>query len=213
MSKTNKVIKIFQLKAQKNSNNGTLKETGYIFKDDDFNDEPLEINGSSIVKLQEHISVKFSKSNLTSEYMLTNKKLPVMCASVMYQKPFVTGTLMNLVVYFEITDDTTQIKSFMQLLNTSLNGTYTTEISLDKEKDVLAMPKFTGYHNTAENIVLLLKTEIMESIINEQLNKRDEERRERLGTPGNFTIPVVKYNFDDLVKRYDSGEKLEDIMK
>ena len=144
MSKTNKVIKIFQLKAQKNSNKGTLKETGYIFKDDDFNDEPLDIgdNGSGIVKIQETISVKFSKSNLTGEYMLTNKKLPVMCASVMYQKPFVTGSLMNLVVYFDITDNTREIKSFNQLLNTELNGTFTTEISIDKEKDILAMPKF-----------------------------------------------------------------------
>ena len=74
------------------------------------------------------------------------------------------------------------------------------------------MPQFTTYEETAEDICKLLKTDIMLEIIKDQMEKRDEERRKKFGTPSDFCVPKVTYKFDDVVKKYDSGMSVKDIM-
>jgi hypothetical protein len=197
-----------------NKNKGMIKQIGFITDPKDFKDEEFEIvdqDNKEMTKINDYINIKFKKSSITDAYIQKNNKLPVMYASVIYSKPFLTGVLMEMVVYFEF--DTKKIKSAKQLLETEIKGKFVTEISINNSIETLRMENFTTYEETAKDMCKLLKTDVMIEIINELMKERDEERRKKFGSPADFKIPKVTYKFDDVVKKYEEGMNIDEILK
>jgi hypothetical protein len=205
---------VFQVKALKDTNKINLKVSGYVEQGDDFDDEKIDVvkdimNGDEkSIEIIEYVTVKFNKPNITDAFIVSNKKLPVLYASVVYNKPMVMGVLFNITIFFEITGDTMTIKSIDQLLSMEIEGKFTVEILLDEKKEVIPMDKFSGYPETIKNIISLLKTESMIEIVKSQLKKRDEERIARLGSIANFKPPVPKYNLSELADKYEFGDDI-----
>ena len=52
----------------------------------------------------------------------------------------------------------------------------------------------------------------MKNIINLELKKRDEERKERFGEIIEKKPNDPKYNFNELVEKYENGENIEMIL-
>ena len=206
-------VYIYQTRGIKDTTTAQLKCIGYIAPDQDFKDEPMDYKGKTLSLYDNSVSIKFYRSNINQGYMLNNKKLPIMYASVTYNKPLVTGHLFNIHIMFEITSDTSQIKTVTQLLSTPLTGKYYIEIDIDDKKDTIDIVEFAGYKETADNLMAILSSDSMIDIIKQQLKKRDEERIKKWGSPADYKVSVPKYNFGDLVKRYEKGENIEEIIK
>lgn len=202
-------IFLFQVKGLKDTSKAMIKAIGYADETSEHVDERMDVvkdimNGDEkSVEIIDNVTIKFNKPNITQTFILANKKLPVMYASVVYNKPLVTGVLFNITMFFEITSDTQKIKSFDQLLQTELEGKFTTNILMDDKAEVIEMDKFSGYPKTVKNIINILKSESMVEIVKAQLKKRDEERIARLGSLADFKPSIPKYNISELANKED----------
>lgn len=213
---TKRRVNVFQVKAITNSNNAKIIHSGYITDGDRFADELIDIggkdvmnNGETALKISQNIFVKFYKCNITDAYLLTNRKLPILYGTVMYERPFTTGYLFNLTVYLEISSDSTLIKEPSKLLTTTFDGKYSIDIEIDEnQKETIQLETFTTYEKITNQLLTIIKTPAMTNIIQIELKKRDEERIKRLGGIMEYTIPTPTYNFDELVKKYEKGEDL-----
>jgi hypothetical protein len=206
---------VYQMNALRRTQTGQLKCIGYIDIDQKFRDEPMEYTcvKPNLIVNGNNININLYKCNINHGYMLNNKKLPVMYASLTYNKPLVTGHLFNMYIMFEITTDTTAIKTVNELLARTLEGKYTIQIDLDDKIETINLTEFLGYNDTADNFMKILSSEGMINIMKLQLKKRDEERIKKWGSPSEYKITVPKYNFNDLVKKYENGEDIQDVIK
>jgi hypothetical protein len=209
-------VNVFQVKAINNTNTAKISHQGYITDGERFADELIDIggkdimnNGETALKISPSIFAKFYKCNITDAYLLTNKKLPILYGTVMYERPFTTGYLFNLTVYLEITNDLTLIKDPSKILNTMFTGKYSIDIEIDEnQKETIPLDNFSTYEKITQQLLTIIKTPAMTNIIQIELKKRDEERIKRLGGMMEFTIPKATYNFDELVRKYEKGEDL-----
>ena len=206
---------IFQVKGIPDSNKAHLKAIGFIEDGQEFNDEKIDVvkdimgGDEKSIELMNTVTVKFNKPNITQEFLMSNKRLPVLYASVVYTKPLLTGVLFNITIFFDITTNTTNIKSLEQLITMDLEGKYSTDILMDDNKESMPMEKFSGYPKTVKNILTLLKTEPMLEIVRSQLKKRDQERIERYGTPADFVPSKPAYNISELADNYDPNNDID----
>src|ERR1700744_1722274 len=121
-----KRVGVYQLKAFKNTNTAQIKVIGYVNEGEKFSDEKIEYgknrmsDGASGLKIMDDVYVVMYKCNVTDAFIITNKKLPIMYAAIMYQRPFTTGFLFSVNIFFEITTDTQTVKSVSQLLSMTL---------------------------------------------------------------------------------------------
>jgi hypothetical protein len=211
----NKKINLFQVAPELN-NTCNIVNKGVINYNDKLVDELIVLggetemnNGDKAIKFANKCFVKFYKCNITDAYLSANKKLPIMYASIMYERPFTTGYLFNILIYFEITDDLSNLSNLSELLSKSYTGKYSMDIELDEnKKETIELEKFTDYKETAQQILAMIKEESMMNIITLELKKRDEDRVKRLGGMTDYSISKPTYNFNDLVDKYKRGEKL-----
>lgn len=210
---------IFQVKALRNTNNAQLKVNGYVTEGSNFPDEKLEFgknmmaDGNKALQIMDDVYIMLYKCNLTDAYVVSHKKLPVMYASIMYQRPFTTGYLFTINVVFEIETDTEKIKTVKQLLSMNLEGKYYMEIQMDDKTEVIPLDDFPGYDEMVDNLITIIKDDAMKEIIIVQLKARDEDRKKRLGGMTDYSVPEPKYNFSEKVKMYENGIPLEEIIK
>jgi hypothetical protein len=209
-------VGILQVKAIKNSNTAKINAVGYVDEGYNFADERIDIgskeimnNGEKGLMISKDIFALFYKSNLSDVFLITNKKLPVLYASIMYQRPFTTGFLFNIYVNFEITTDTQKIKDAHDLLNHTFEGRYYVEIEIDeKRNELISLEKFTSYDEIVKQLITVIKNPAMDGIIQVELKKRDDERIKRLGGMTDYTIPKPTIIFKDLVDKYKNGNDL-----
>jgi hypothetical protein len=215
----NKQITVFQVHAIKNNNKARLDFLGILNKEQEFMDEELIYNNESLLEIMPNIYVKFYKTNMLGEYVMSSKKLPVMSASVFYEKGIIKGYLFSVYIYFTIKSNTKKITSLNDLLKKKLRGQYTTELVVDnndenKTQEVINMDKFEGYEETCGNILKFLELEEMKIMINEEMRRKEELRRKQYGDINEFKPPTeIKYNFDELLRRAENGENIDDLVK
>lgn len=185
---------VYQINAIEDSNKAQIMCVGYMDTKNEIYDEPIEIEND---KLTDCAYVRMYKSRVNHQFILTNKKLPVVRASVLYKKPLVAGSLFDIVLMFNIVSDTSKIKSFEDLLTVKLNGEYVIEIYLNGNVEVLDIEKFTSYDEIKASLYDLLTNEGMVDIINSALIKRNEERSAKMGSNVTYEIPVPKYSLDE----------------
>lgn len=209
-------INIFQLRAIKDTNKAKILRLGYIYSDTCYEDEEIIIDKekkSTVKEIIDDIYLKMYKCRMTDKFVSTNKKLPLLYASLFYQKKFVTGYLFSIYVYFEIVTNTNKIQSLESLLNTDLIGKYTIEIVMDNRTEVIEIDNFQGYEETINQLMEIIETEEMKNIMKIELKKRNDERKERLGEIIEHKPIEPKYNFNELLKKYENGEDIDEIMK
>jgi hypothetical protein len=135
---------------------------------------------------------------------MSNKKLPVLYISVVYEKPLVRDVLFTIFLYFTITDD---IKKEDELINTNINGNFSVEMIMNKTNIVLDSEISNSGYVSDENVINDIKKMIFSAettpIIQNLINIKDEERRQRIlkMRPGNIICepPKISYKFDDLL--------------
>jgi hypothetical protein len=174
---------------------GTIKlGPGDIIKDN-------LLNKFDIIK---NIHGEINKCNIVDTYLMSNKKLPVLYISVVYEKPLVRDVLFTIFLYFTITDD---IKKEDELINTNINGNFSVEMIMNKTNIVLDSEISNSGYVSDENVINDIKKMIFSAettpIIQNLINIKDEERRQRIlkMRPGNIICepPKISYKFDDLL--------------
>jgi len=147
---------------------------------------------------------EINKCNIVDKYLLTNKKLPVLYVSVVYEKPLVRDVLFTIFLYFTITDN---IKNENELINKEINGSFSVEMIMNKSNTIIDSDiSKNGYVNddkVIENIREMIFSSEIKPIIENLIVIKDEERRKRILDmyPGQIKHepPKISYKFDDLL--------------
>lgn len=218
MSKNNKIEKfvIYQVNQTENTKYAKLKPTGYIFSNDELLDQQLVINykehkNVSSYPINEEVYIKYFKCNNTSFFIMQNTKLPIYSSSIYYQKKFITGYLMSIFIYFVIKNDIKNIKSFDQLLNTELEGEYVIEVIVDDKTILTEKLETIGNNDEVFNYIMNL-VENNKNIIDEEMNKRDNERKTKYGEFINYSVNKPVFNYNDLVNAYKNGKNIDEFL-
>jgi len=140
------------------------------------------------------------KCNIIDTYLLSNKKLPILYVSVVYEKPLVRDVLFTIFLYFTITDN---IKNENELINNEITGLFSVEMMMDKSNNIIESDVYIDDNTIIENIKKLIFSSEIKLIIEELIIIKDEERRKRILNmyPGQIKCepPKVSYKFDDLL--------------
>ncbi|ARF09184.1 hypothetical protein Catovirus_2_133 [Catovirus CTV1] len=214
MTKGNKKINIYQLNGIKNTNKAKINMVGYSFGES-YEDEEIMLDKKKktyIKEIMENVHVKMYKCRMTDDFVSKHRKLPLLYASLFYERKFVTGFLFSVYVYFEILTDTKKIKTLDSLLKTELDGKYTIEIIMDDKTEVINMEKISDLEELVDNIMSVIETDEMKNIVKIEMNKRDEQRRERFGNFVGKKPPEPKYKFKELLKKYEETGDIDDVL-
>lgn len=165
----------------RNTNNMTIKQATFTNKNNKYLDEELYMNDDVMIKnLFGNIFVKFFKCKLPINYILENKKLPMLYASIYYEKTLVKGKLFDLYLYFE-NKEQIKINDLYHNKKSEFEGRYVIELLMDVEREILVLENFQGQNNTINLILELLNNEYMINIINDEMKNRDDERIKKFG--------------------------------
>lgn len=215
-------IGVYQLEPV-SSNHAKFMEKGYVRYGKNFNDEVIKLDfldkekikfevANNRVKYNDDIYLEFYKDNVASTYFSRTTKIPIFHCAVMYSKKIIIANLLNIYLYFNV-ENAKSIKSFKELIDSNLKGTYELEIEFNDKKDTLPFEKFTSFEDLIYDIIELCSSEIMDTMIEEELEKRNEERIKKYGKIDDYTIPDKVIKFDDLVKQYqEKGSISEDVL-
>ena len=191
-----------------------------IYNVNGVSDKKAIIKGVGSIKLGKDDSVKdtfvnrfnitnivfgeINKCNIIDKYLSSNKKLPILYITVVYEKPLVRDVLFTIFLYFTITDD---VKNENELINAELNGTFSIEMIMNNSNIVIDSDISTnGYisdDKVIENIKEMIFSQETKPIIDNLIVSKDKERRERILKmyPGQLKCepPKISYKFDDLL--------------
>ena len=205
---------VFFTKPVKNSSSSIIKFAGQKSTDDKINDEPIECNDKKdnekyIHNINSNVYLRFFRPYYNEAYLLSNKVLPVIYASVMYYNKIWGGLLMNICIEFNITSN---IKSEKDLINNRIDGKYMLAIRIaDENVEAPSITDLDEYINDTamiDTIISLAQTQHMTDIINQLLEKKRIERIQKYGSFDDIEIPVPKYNFNKVVENYERTGQL-----
>ena len=224
MSKSDlKKIKIGVYQLQANTNFAKFKDKGYVKYGKNFNDDVLELTfldknkikftlDTDKIKYNDEIYFQFYKDNVSSSYITKTSKIPVFHCSVMYNKKIIMANLMNIYLYFNI-EDTKSYKSLEQLISSNIKGTYELIIEYNNKREQLPFDKFTTYEDLVNDIIELLSTDLLKVMIDEEIDRHNEERIKKYGKAEDYVLPEKTISFNDLVKKYEeSNGNMDEIM-
>jgi hypothetical protein len=139
--------------------------------------------------------------NITHIHLMQTKKLPMMYVNVVLERPLRRILLLKITLFFTITSNITSAK---QLLDDTLDGAYSLELTIDKTTSELDnhMQRFVGIKRFYEKMEKFTTQEAICEIISEQVKEIDEKLRleyknefERLAVPQNV-ISLKDYKLD-----------------
>jgi len=224
MSKSDlKKIKIGVYQLQASTNSAKFKDKGYVKYGKNFNDDVLELTfldknkikftlDTDRIKYNDEIYFQFYKDNVSSSYITKTSKIPVFHCSVMYNKKIIMANLMNIYLYFNI-EDTKSYKSLEQLISSNIKGTYELIIEYNNKREQLPFDKFTTYEDLVNDIIELLSTDLLKVMIDEEIDRHNEERIKKYGKAEDYVLPEKTISFNDLVKKYEeSNGNMDEIM-
>lgn len=212
---------IYQIKPTYSSNQIEFKPIGYIYQGEKIKNELIEIDksifeGKEYTKdrfnISDEIYIQFYKYNYLDYELVTSKSYHILLGSIMYNRKLIIGNLCNFMLDFDITDDTTNIKSFNDLVSSKLIGNIKLRLFLDERNEEFDV-EIKNLNGAIKKIIDITMSENMKNIFNSELAKRDAERIKRLGEI-DYKIPTKVTNFNDLIKKYkengDINKTLDD---
>ena len=192
---------VFRLKPQRTDDEQDaveIKFVNYITPTDKLGDEPIQLNVTESEKkafgANTHFMGKFNgyditvnayRNNITGDYLINNKNLPVCSLQFMYTKNIVVGYLFNIFIYFSLDSlknpHLTTPKSYV---GAKAYGNYILIVDCDKElmdniNEFLTDEKLQEYatedvaNHITQNNIQLSDDELIEMI-----QKNIEEKRE-----------------------------------
>jgi hypothetical protein len=227
MSRSNnslKKIKIGVYQLQAFPDHANFLEKGYVKYGKNFNDEVMNLKfldkdkikftvEHDRIKYNDEIYFQFYKDNVASSYFTQTSRIPVFHCAVMYSRKIIIANLINIYLYFNV-DNTKTYKSFNQLISSDLKGSYELIVEYDNKQEKLPFEKFTSYEDLVNDIVELLSTDLMKVMIEEEIDRRDEERIKKYGKVDDYILPDKTISFDELVKKYESNNgNMDEIME
>lgn len=226
MPKSNnlKKIKIGVYQLQAYPDHAKFAEKGYVKYGKNFNDDVMNLkflNKENIkftvendrIKYNDEIYFQFYKDNVASTYFTKTSRIPVFHCSVMYSRKIIIANLINIYLYFNV-DNTKTYKSFNQLISSDLQGTYELIIEYNNKQEQLPFEKFTSYEDLVNDIIEMLSSDLMKGMIEEEIDRRDEERIQKYGKVDDYVLPDKTISFDDLVKKYEANNgNMDEIME
>jgi len=210
---------VFYTKPIKNSSSAKIRCAGHKKVGEKINDEPLICNKDTqkedhaekyVYDLSETLYLRFYRALYTDKYLMTNKTVPVLYCSLVYHDNFWGGLLMNICIEFTIKSEVNNEK---QLVDSKIDGNYAIVIRINddtkqKPKTIDIEEYFTD-DMMIDTIKSLAETSEMQDIIKQILEKRRLERVEKYGSFDDIEIPKPKYNFKDLVNKYEKTGELK----
>ncbi len=189
---------VFRLKPYRNDDNKAvcdIKHVGYMSPTDNLGDEPIPIettaeekkalgaNTHYMGKINGYdITVNAYRNNITGNYMIGTKNLPVISLQFMYSKNIVTGFLFNIFIYLVINpEENPHLKTPQSYIGARVYGKYLMIVDCDKE--------------LIDNMNTLLDDKLeeyaMEDIANDMTNQDDSNLTD------DELVEKVKQNVDE----------------
>ena len=187
---------IYQLHPTANSNQAQFVCIGWLDKEEDtLKNEHIELEYEKNPDLDTAVQYKMFRQNLTTGFILTNRRIPLLYLSVLYDKKFVTGHLFNITLYYNISSDLSKITNMDELLKSKLEGSFYFQIdhiSLDTKHVILT--KYTNLANIREQLINLANKDYILELTRKVLEERDLERVSKYGRITDYVIPVPSVN-------------------
>ena len=182
---TSKLTPVFRLKPNRQTEYDELATSEIKFIDNitdtqQLGDEPVELNVSDNIKkiYGEHcdyidnidnydITVKAYRTNMTGNYMISAKQMPVCSLSFMYSKNIVVGYLFNICVYFVLDGLKNYfLKDPKSYVGATIYGKYV--ICMESEGEL-------KYEELEKRIEKYATEDVAEDITNKNLNLSENE--------------------------------------
>jgi hypothetical protein len=196
---------IYQLHPTANSNQAQFVCIGWLDKEEDtLKNEHIELEYEKNPDLDTAVQYKMFRQNLTTGFILTNRRIPLLYLSVLYDKKFVTGHLFNITLYYNISSDLSKITNMDELLKSKLEGSFYFQIdhiSLDTKHVILT--KYTNLANIREQLINLANKDYILELTRKVLEERDLERVSKYGRITDYVIPVPSVNITKIIQDND----------
>jgi len=177
------IIKIKQLGVLENGSSQKPKDS--IIKD------------KQVELVQDKLLGYFFTCNITSNFLVRTKKLPVLYMFVEYNhNNIMKAGLFKLFLFFTIEEE---VKSEAQLLHNELKGKFTLELEIDNVLEEISVLEFTSIDNILDDMNSFVKSENMTEIINDMVETTDKERETKYGDMfADCEIPTVTLSLKDI---------------
>jgi len=184
------IIKIKQLGVLENGSSQKPKDS--IIKD------------KQVELVQDKLLGYFFTCNITSNFLVRTKKLPVLYMFVEYNhNNIMKAGLFKLFLFFTIEEE---VKSEAQLLHNELKGKFTLELEIDNVLEEISVLEFTSIDNILDDMNSFVKSENMTEIINDMVETTDKERETKYGDMfADCKIPTVTLSLKDIAKNANSS--------
>ena len=199
MEQDEKLCGIFSLKGIKNKNQAKVKHIENLkLKKNEY------ISDTLIKKydIMPNITGEIYKCNISHEYLMMTKKLPMISALVVLDKPLRRILLFRIYLFFIIESE---VKSEKELINTPLNGKFVIEISLNDTKREIdnSIEKYLGDEIMYDKLTSFTQEDEMKELIGilvDDIDKKLEEQYKKefeyLKPPTNI-ISLKNYKFNE----------------
>lgn len=177
------IIKIKQLGVLENGSSQKPKDS--IIKD------------KQVELAQDKLLGYFFTCNITSNFLVRTKKLPVLYMFVEYNhNNIMKAGLFKLFLFFTIEEE---VKSEAQLLHNELKGKFTLELEIDNVLEEISVLEFTSIDNILDDMNSFVKSESMTEIISDMVETTDKERETKYGDMfADCKIPTVTLSLKDI---------------
>lgn len=193
---------VFRLKPQRtdddDKNSVEIKFVNYITPTDKLGDEPIQLDVTEAEKkafgANTHFMGKFNgyditvnayRNNITGDYLINNKNLPVCSLQFMYTKNIVVGYLFNIFIYFSLDEHkNTHLSTPNSYVGAKAFGNYILIVDCDKElvnniNEFLTDDKLQEYATEdIANHITINNLNLTDEEMIEMIQKNIEEKRE-----------------------------------
>jgi hypothetical protein len=222
--KSLKKIKIGVYQLQPHENTANFVQKGFVKYGKNFDDEIIDLKflekenikfkvDGNRIRYNEEVYFQFYKDNVASTYFTRTSRIPVFHCSVMFSKQIILANLINIYLYFNV-ENTKSYKSYEQLVSSEIKGTYELIVEYSNKQESLPFDKFTSIEDLVKDIVELLTTDLMKQMIEDEIERRNEERVQKYGKVDDYILPDKTINFEELVKKYEANNgNMDEIMQ
>jgi hypothetical protein len=175
---------VFSVNSTTNRNQVKINHLGNISKEDSIIDSIIDKDRIQMT----HFYTESYKCNLSQNYLMSTKTLPILYTNIMYSKSVVIHLLARASLMCDILND---VQSQNQLLENNLNSRLYLSIDVDNQTKVIEVESFTSDIDMIKYIKNVVSDESFIKQFNSVLEKKELERISRMSLHFNaeFRIP------------------------
>ena len=193
-----------------------------LILDEQLECSPNKTGGEKYVyDINDKMYARFYKCTLSDDFIMKNRVLPIMYASISYQEKITGGVLMNLFLEFKIEDT---IADEHGLINKNLNGKFYITMKPNNDiKDIdrllelsktplLELEECFSKNQVIEKLINIINSEEMNNIFNILLSKIQKERIAKYGIHNSYDYEKYKMmrpkkNFQEMADEFINSQK------